>query len=87
MPVQAGDLDNLVVATALLIEAIPDPVCYDDQIDHAGGYVHAMEARNHEKRRAKLCCAHWVSPGPHALFNNQLGPARKLPCGFFDNPC
>src|SRR6478752_1523939 len=75
VPVQAHDLDDLVVALAAGEEARA-PVLevaaahldrHDDEEDHPYGHVRAVEARDHEEGRAELGGAPGVAPGPHAF--------------------
>src|SRR5689334_7097952 len=51
VPVQAGDLDDLV--TLALIVAAPDLERDDRQVDHPACHVQAVEPGDHEKARAE----------------------------------
>ena len=53
MPVQADNLDDLVIPTFLLIPA-HDLACDHQKVDHAGRHVNAVETGDHEEGRAKL---------------------------------
>ena len=48
------------------------------QVDHAADHVQAVEAGDHEERRAELRRAHRVAPGTHAFLDDQLGPLERL---------
>src|SRR5215212_11261113 len=85
MPVQAGDLDDLVPpfpageeAPLLPVEvAAPDLAGDDEQEDHADRHVGAVEPRDHEEGGAELRRAPGVPPGPDALAD-QLAPLESL---------
>ena len=69
MPVQACDLDDLVIATSLLIEASLYAECDNQKIDDACRHVHTMETRDHEEARAELRGAHGVVPRSYAFLD------------------
>src|SRR6516162_9960904 len=81
VPVQAGDLDDLVIALPTREKAAPLDIeissknlsCDCEQENHADGHVCAVEAGDHEKACAKLRRAPRIAPGPDA-FHDQLGP-------------
>ncbi len=78
MPVQAGNLDNLVVTTAFLIEASLDPERDDQKINNTGGYVQTVKAGNHEKGRTELSRTHWIGPWPYAFIHDEFGLLKHL---------
>src|SRR5918998_2843448 len=85
VPVQARDLDNLVVAAAARKEAsssglkvaAPNLAGNDDQEDHAECDVRAVEPRDHEEGRTELRRSPRVLPWPHSLLD-ELGPLEGL---------
>src|SRR5688572_2499619 len=76
VPVQAGDLDDLVISGAL-VAPLQDPGRNDAQVDHADGDVQSVKAGDHEERRAELRRAPRVAPRTHA-FVDQLAPLEDL---------
>src|SRR6478735_8439264 len=85
VPVQAGDLDDLVAAlpareepAALLVEiAAPDLARDDQQEDHADRDMGAVEAGDHEETRSELLGAPGIAPGTDP-FRDQLRPFEGL---------
>src|SRR6266581_7137641 len=78
VPVQAHDLDDLVLtlpagheARPLVIQISPNNLCrHDEKENHAHRHVSAVETRDHEKNRAELGRPQGVAPGTYSFVKN-----------------
>src|SRR5262245_21812935 len=85
VPVETGDLDDLITALAAreeagraLVEIAAPYLAGDDQKEnHADRHVRPVEARNHEKGGAELRRSPWIAPRANA-FVNELRPLEGL---------